>query len=32
MYEIYVSAEEFRGVRTVAQHRMINDVSLAQLL
>jgi stress-induced morphogen len=27
MYEIYVSAEEFRGVRTVAQHRLVNDVS-----
>ena len=27
MYEVYVIAEEFRGVRTVAQHRMVNDVS-----
>lgn len=27
MYEVYIVAEEFRGARTVAQHRMVNDVS-----
>jgi len=26
MYEVHVLAEEFRNVRTVLQHRMVNEV------
>jgi len=26
MYEVHVLSEEFRGVRTVMQHRMVNEV------
>jgi len=27
MYEVHVLSEEFRNVRTVLQHRMINEVN-----
>ena len=26
MYEVHIMAEEFRDVRTVMQHRMVNEV------
>jgi len=26
MYEVHIQAEEFRDVRTVVQHRMVNEV------
>jgi len=26
MYEVHIQAEEFRDVRTVLQHRMVNEV------
>lgn len=28
MYRIFVAADEFKGKRTIQQHRMINDVSI----
>jgi stress-induced morphogen len=27
MYELYIEAEEFRGKKAVAQHKMVNEVS-----
>ena len=27
MYEVYVQAPDFKGKRTVMQHRMVNEVS-----
>ena len=29
MYEVLLESEEFKGHRTVAQHRMVNEVSIS---
>ena len=32
MYEIQLETEEFKGKRTVKQHRMVNEASLVEIL